>query len=303
MFYRIKDRVKKAWFKTWCRNVLRTPPISPVGGGDDVLILSGVGNRDLLMYLVAIKSFYHFFNRGRVLLLVQDNCPESNLEVLMHHVNPLRIVRDSEVKLGRCPHGGTWERLVSIVREVKDRYVIQLDSDTVTFGEIPEVKECVSSNTSFMIGTWRNQELEGLQQASKRVRDVKSTHVQMLAEKSLDRLPGYEVLKYARGQSSFAGFAKASCTVEALEQFSEQMENIVGHSKWREWGSESVASNFMIANAPAATILPHPKYATYMPPSRKYGRSSLVHFEGTNRFKHGFYIEKARSMIDRINGS
>jgi len=303
MFYRARDKVKKAWFRAWCRGVLRTPPISPDGSSDDVIILSAIGNRDLLMYLVAIKSFYHFFNRGRVVLLVQDDCPASNLDVLKHHVNPLRILRDSDVELGRCPRGGTWERLMAIVNEVNDRYVIQLDSDTVTVDEIGEVSECVSANRSFMIGTWRRQELEPVRQSCERVKDAKSTHVQMMAEKNFDRLPGYASLKYARGQSSFAGFGKGSCTVRALEEFSQQMEKIVGYSKWREWGSESVASNFLVANAPAASILPHPKYSTYAPPRSNCDRSSLIHFEGTNRFKHGLYIEKARIMIDKINGS
>jgi hypothetical protein len=303
MFYRIRDKVKKAWFKSWCRAVLRTPPISGKGSSDELIILSAVGNRDLLMYLVAIKSFYHFFNRGRIVLLVQDDCPASNIEVLTHHVNPLRILRDSEIEVGRCPRGGTWERLVAIVNEVRDRYVIQLDSDTVTIGEIREVEECVRSNTSFMIGTWRMQELESVQQACKRVKDAKSAHVQMMAEKNFERLPAYETLKYARGQSSFAGFAKGSCTMQALEQFSQQMEKLVGYSKWREWGSESVTSNFLVANSPTASVLPHPKYATYMPPRAAYELSSLIHFEGTNRFKDGFYIDKARFMIDRISGS
>lgn len=303
MLYRVKDKLKKAWFNSRCRDILRTPPISRDCGDDNVIILSGVGNRDVLMYLVAIKSFYHFFNRGRIVLLVQDDCPASNLEVLTHHVNPLRILRDSEVELGKCPRGGTWERLVAIVNEVKDRYVIQLDSDTVTVGEVREVEEHVRSNASFMIGTWPSQEIEPVQQAYERVRTVQGTHVQTMAEKNFQRLPGYETLRYARGQSSFAGFAKSSCGLHALEQFSQQMEKVVGYSKWREWGSESVSSNFLVANSPAGSILPYPKFATYIPPKAGYTQSSFIHFEGTNRFRDGFYIDRARFMIDRIRGS
>jgi len=301
MFYRIKDKVKKTWFNRCCGDVLRSPPICSPRDSDDVTILSAVGNRDLLMYLVAIKSFYYFFKRGRTLLLVPDNCPQENLALLEHHVNPLRILRDSEVDVGKCPRGGTWERLVAIAHEARDRYVIQLDSDTVTFDKIPEVESCVDANTSFMVGTWHEQGLESLQEASKRVRNANGTHVQMLAEKNFDRLPGAESLKYARGQSSFAGFRKGSNAFQELERFSEQMEQLLGYSKWREWGSESVSSNFLVANSPSASVLPHPKYATYWPPATKYERSSLIHFEGTNRFREGFYIRKARVMIDKLN--
>src|SRR2546427_7080297 len=124
MFYPIRNKIKKTWFNTSCTRVLRTPPIKPVD--DNVLILSAVGDQDVLMYLVAIKSFYHFFNRGRIVLLVQDSCPSGNLETLRRHVNPLRILRDSEVNIGKCPHSGAWgwERLVAVVNETKGSYVI-----------------------------------------------------------------------------------------------------------------------------------------------------------------------------------
>jgi hypothetical protein len=305
MLYSLRNKVKKGWFDARCAQVLRTGPIEP--NDDQVLILSAVGNQDVVMYLVAIKSFYSFFRRGRIVLLVPDSCTPGNIDTLKHHVNPLRILRDSDIDMTGCPNSGAWgwERLIAVLNEVsKGSYVIQLDSDTVTFGDVPEVRECVRSNTSFMIGTWSEQELESLQQASERVRDKKSDHVQMEAERNLYRLQDAGTLKYARGQSSFAGFASRSFTPQTLRKFSEQMENLVGQSKWGEWGSESVASNFVVANSPSATILPYPKYATYIPNrNRNYEQSSLIHFEGTNRFREGLYIEKARYMIDRIRRS
>ena len=118
-----------------------------------------------------------------------------------------------------------------------------------------------------------------------------------MAERGFDRLANRAELRYARGQSSFAGFAAGSISHESLERFSVEMEGIVGHAKWREWGSESVASNFMIANSPKAMMLPYPKFSTYHPGRANYEQSALLHFEGTNRFKNGLYIEKARRMI------
>ena len=301
MFYRIRNKIKKGWFDAWCAPVLRAPPIKPVD--DHVVILSAVGNQDILMYLVAIKSFYHFFKRGRIVVLIQDSCPRANLEVLSHHVNPTRILRDSDVDLGRCPGSGAWgwERLVAVVSEAERSYVIQLDSDTVTVADVPEVKECVNANRSFTIGTWSNQEIEPMRQSCDRVRNAEGSHVQLVAERNFDKLPGFETYRYARGQSSFTGFARGSCSLRALEQFSEQMEGIIGQPKWSEWGSESVASNFVIANSPDACVLPYPKYATYRPKgdtaATKYAHSSLIHFEGTYRFKHGIYVRSARRTI------
>lgn len=299
MLYRVRRKITKAWFNLNCRSILETPPI-PARPNDELIVLSGVGNNDLLMYLVAIKSFMNRLQRGKIMLLVPDDCPPENLEILKRHTNAYRIVRDSEVNLGRCRPGGTWERLVSIVRELDDHYVIQIDSDTVTIGDVPEVAAHVNANASFMIGTWRNQSIDTAAQAVERVKDHASQHVQMLAERRLTELPNTESIRYARGQSSFAGFARGSANFESLEALSIQMESMLGAEKWRQWGSESFASNFVIANSPSAYMLPFPAYSTFCPPKQNFAESSLIHFEGTYRFQEGFYIEQAKRAIARL---
>lgn len=301
MFFSLKRKASKAWFDIRCREILDTPPIPP-RPDDPVVLLSGVGNDDVLMYLVAIKSFERYLGRGKVMLLVPDDCPAANLEVLKRHVNPFRIVRDSEVKLGRCLPGGTWERLVSIARETDRHYVIQVDSDTVTLADIPDVRACVESNTSFTISTWKNQTMDTAADATNRVKDHASQHVQMLAEQRLMALPNAEAIRYVRGQSSFSGFARGSASFDALEDLSVRMEQMLGAAKWREWGSESFASNYLIANAPTARLLPFPKYATFTPPKTDFADSSFLHFEGTHRFRDGYYIEQGRRMIGVLQG-
>ncbi len=301
MLFRLRRKLAKARFNAAAKDILKTLPIRPCDDG--LVILSAVGNDDVLMYLVAVKSFHHFLRRGRMIVLVQDDCPQFNIDIIRHHVQPLRILRDSEVRLGECPQGGTWERLVSVVREAESQYVIQLDSDTVTVSEIPEIAKCVELNRSFMIGTWRNQDIISAAEARDMVKDVASTHVQMLAEKNLGKLTAFASLRYARGQSSLAGFSRGCSSFSLLEEFSRRMEDVLGAKKWREWGSESVASNFVIANSSDAIVLPFPKYATYMPPSNDGRESVVVHFEGTHRFKDGRYIASARDMISRIGAN
>jgi hypothetical protein len=299
MFYRLKNRARKMWFDFRCGGIHQSAPL--VFDDDGVVIVSAVGNLDVTMYLVAIKSFLHIFKKGKLVLVVHNDCPKDNLAKLEYHLRPHRIVRHREVQLGACQIGGTWERLATIAHELKDNFVIQLDADTVTFNAIPEVMECVKNNCSFMIGEWPGQSFEPVEETSERVRLVKSHHVQMLAEKSMYSVPELKSCKYARGQSSFAGFAKGAFSFEFLELFSKAMEKAVGIPKWREWGSESVASNFVVANSPSATILPNPKYTTYYPGRHDYDLSSLVHFEGSNRFAGGVYIRKAREMIRRVS--
>ena len=192
---------------------------------------------------------------------------------------------------------------MTIARLVEDDYVMQLDADTVTVDTIPEVVECINSGISFMIGTWRGQDVESAAHAAERVKDNPSQHVQMLGEKVLDKLNGADSLRYARGQSSFTGFARNSFSVSKLEEFSENMQQLLGKEKWEEWGSESFASNFFIANSPKTRVLPWPKYSSFNPTRKDArGESSFVHFEGTNRFKDNAYVDTARHIIRELNG-
>ena len=34
-------------------------------------------------------------------------------------------------------------------------------------------------------------------------------------------------------------------------------------SRWTEWGTEQVTSNYVVANSPEAMVLPYPKYACF----------------------------------------
>lgn len=299
MFFRLRNSFRKKWFNFHCRQILSTPPLRPES--DDVVIVSEVGNRDVIMYLVAIKSFYHFLHRGRIILLLDDDCPKDQIEILRYHLNPLEICYVQNVRSKQCPVGGTWERLLLIAEKVTQSYVIQIDADTVTTDQVPEIFQAIDANRSFMLSEWENQSIRPIDEAVTAARRSNSDHVQMLAEKNFDKLGDFPQLKYARGQSSFAGFAKNSFSVERLEKFSTEMQRLLGESKWREWGSESLASNFMVANSPLATMLPYPKYASYYP-SRdvNFDASAFVHFEGTNRLKNGLYVKKSQQMIGRL---
>jgi len=300
MLFRFRNSLRKRWFDFHCRHILSTPPLKPLG--DDVIILSEVGNRDIIMYLVAVKSLYSYLGRGRIVLLLDDDCPSERLNTLRYHLEPLEICWVQKIRSNHCPVGGTWERLLSIAEKVERSYVIQLDSDTVTTGPVPEIAAAIEANCSFMLSEWENQSIRPIEEAVAAARQSHSEHVQMLAEQNFDKLAEFRQLKYARGQSSFAGFAKGSFSVERLERFSMEMQSLLGEAKWRQWGSESLASNFMIANSPLATMLPYPKYVSYYPERDvNFDASAFIHFEGTHRLKNGLYVKKSKQVIDRLS--
>src|SRR3546814_1079040 len=61
------------------------------------------------------------------------------------------MVSIDDVDTGPCPRGGCWERLLTLLDMRADAYVIQLDSDTIALGDIPEVVEAITSNRSFTL--------------------------------------------------------------------------------------------------------------------------------------------------------
>ena len=72
-------------------------------------------------------------------------------------------------------------------------------------------------------------------------------------------------------------------------------------SRWREWGTEQVASNFLIARDPNGILLPYRGY-------RHFGGESLtkeaafVHFFGTFCYEHGTYRQMARATAALLKG-
>ena len=115
--------------------------------------------RDLVPYLVAIKSLYAEVKQGRVAVINERSVVDHNsltdedLAVLRHHVPGIEIIDFCAISTGRCPRGGTWERLVKIIELTKENYVIQVDADTLVSEPIPEVLDCVQANRSFILGT------------------------------------------------------------------------------------------------------------------------------------------------------
>lgn len=294
MLYRFRQHLKKQWFNARCRRILSTPPIKPTKSR--LTIMTMLCHADLIMYLIAIKSFYFHIGEGRIVILNDGTLTPKDIELLTYHVSPSEIVNTSELKSNKVPQYISWKKLLFISDRVKENYVIQLDSDTVTVGSIPEVVECVRENRSFILGTWKDQRVEPMRETCQRVKSSDIKHVQIVAEKNFDKLPNYHQLNYVRGCSGFDGFSIGSFSLSQIETFSSQMDRLIG-SIWCNWGSEQTTSNYLIANTPGAMVLPYPKYAGFQ--LRTYDASVFLHFNGTHRFKKGVYVKTTRNFLEK----
>ena len=97
--------------------------------------------------------------------------------------------------------------------------------------------------------------LETMAQTARESQADPSNHITVRARAVYDRFPAAATLRYIRGSSGFAGFAKEGFSRSGLEEFSTAMGAILG-KRWSEWGSEQIASNFVVANSSIHSFSP-----------------------------------------------
>jgi hypothetical protein len=297
MFFRAKRALRRAWFDFNCRALLSTPPLHSTD--DQLTLVSMVCHGEVLMYLLAVKSFCTQTGRSpRFVVLNDGSFTPTDQANIRAHLPEARIVTFAEVAPANTPKGSCWERLLLISDIARDSYVVQIDSDTLTFNPIPEVLACIDANRSFtLLGDRSYPHIEPMAEACLRSKSNLDSMVQAVCERSFDQLPESASLLYLRGNAGFTGFAKGSLDRQKIEYFSDLMRRLA-KEKWNDWGSEQITSNLLIANSPDATPLPAPRYTSYWAhPDVPYDASSFIHFIGPFRYANGLYLRKAKAII------
>jgi hypothetical protein len=280
-----------------CRRVLDLPRLTIREA--PLSFVSMVSHRDLVMYLVAIRSLYAQIGEGSITVIDDGSLTAADIELLQRSLSDPHIIRADRIDTGACPRGGTWERPLHILDLSSSRYVIQIDSDTLTLAPVSEVIDAYRINRSFTLATHEGQRPLTLDEASRAAPRSPSQHVQIVAESGLAKLRGFSQYRYVRGCSAFAGFGKGAFSRERAERFSLAISDLIG-TRWREWGSEQVTSNLAVASSPNPLILPHPKYATYTP-RLDVDNSVFLHFMGTYRFRSSVYVTKSHDVVSTLN--
>jgi hypothetical protein len=280
------------------RDILDTPPIVPADDG--LVLFSMIGTAVLLPYLVAVKSLHAQLKRGRIILLDDGTLTAADKAILAHHVGDPKILTFADVVTAPCPKGNCWERLLAILDLTHDNFVIQLDSDTVTLGPIPEVVAAINANSSFTLGGGVEDVEHGFMTIPTMIRDIYqdgpvTQHIQSVIESAMRDMPGAPALRYIRGCAGFAGFSKSDGGRALAERFAVDAGRAVG-SRFAEWGSEQAASNFVIANAPDPIQLPYDRYTNHWEEALP-ADPSFIHYIGTYRYDRGSYLASTRRAI------
>lgn len=294
MFYRLRRNLKYLRFYHQTRRVLDTPPIEC--GSGPVTVVSMVAGYDVQMYILAIKALARRLGRIKVVAIVASDVSNKSRQLIRKHLGPVEFVDIEKLDTGKCQRGGTWERLLYCVDRSASEYVIQMDCDVLCVGPIPEVLQCVQENRAFTLadGIPKKPLSEWVQDGI----DRNSDNIVHNFEKRVREFPDADNWLYVRGSSGFAGFAKGAMSRSFVEDFHERAQRVFG-ARWKEWGTEQVASNFTIANSPGSFPLPKPKYLSFEN-HQIPDEISLLHFLGYYRFNQGVFVRFANREVDAL---
>ena len=282
------------------RAVLDTPPAQPLDDG--VILYSMIGTKVLLPYLVAIKSLHRHLRRGRFVILDDGTLTGADREILARQLGNPEIHHIADIDVGPCPKGCVWERLLLLLGLRKDAYVLQVDSDTVTLGPVPEIAEAIAQGRNFTLKGEASAQWLPVNDFVKTTPGfdpfAASTHVQGAAEEILPRIDAGlpQPAHYVRGCAGFAGFAPGGLGRQVAEDFSREAEAILGRESWKRWGSEQVMSNVIVANEGEPLLLPYDRYLNFWNADLPVN-AAFAHFIGTYRFHRGAYADATRRAI------
>jgi len=297
---RVIQRVKRDFFRGQynkvVRRVLDTAPLKQ--GTHPFMLLSMVHQRDVQSYLVAVKSFAHFLNPHRIVVVCDPSINAADRATLKQHVPHVELRDADEFTHPDMPRGGTWERLYAIATFSPENFVVQLDADTLTVRPIPEVLEAVHAGHGFVLGEMPDTPVRSLAEtrahALPKMRP--GAHIQTISEAEMANVGLPDDSRYIRGCSGFTGFPRSTEMRDKMIDFSRRMGGTLGED-WKRWGTEQVTSNYLIANSPGIRPLPFPKYGT---PDCATGDTAFFHFIGSMRFINGKYEATSRHAIELI---
>ncbi len=283
MFYRIRNKLNYYSVNQLIKPLIKSA-WAELDSNAQLIIVTQLCARDLYLYLVAIITFTRKVRPQKIIVINDGSLKIDHLKLLKEHINNLEVVELQDIDTGRCPKGGTWERLVLCCQLSKDTYVVQLDADTLTIGSISEVLAAICNKQTFILGTYQCTELQTLESASQFALKIQSQSIQIMAEKCLVKLGDNFPNLYIRGCSGFAGFNSKIPSIDLLEEFSSKMASMLGGS-WNTWGSEQFASNYLLSNS-LPMILTEPKYENFSYRT-DISKAEFIHFIGNNRFHNG----------------
>ena len=248
MFYRLRRDANVARLNRGIAGIFKTSPL--VLKDAPWCIVSMVADRDVPMYLVAIKAFYSRICRGKVTAIIDRNMSQVLRDTLTRHVPGIEFVILEDIPTDPCQRGGTWERLLYCLdRRLKHEFTMELDADMLAVGEdLSEVVACAEQNRAFTMSDGFH--INTLGKTAEIARATPSNYIGIAAEACMDGLPDATTRRYIRGSSGFAGFANGGYS---------RGRSRLSTRTWRRWWVGRAGANGVRSNAaPTLPLLTRP---------------------------------------------
>jgi hypothetical protein len=167
-----------------------------------------VQHKDLMAYLLAIKTFALRARPARIIVVADPSLDQDDMALMRCARGGRGNPQGGNFQRPAIPVGGTWERLAAIAALNAECSIVQLDSDTVTLGEVSEVVEAACAGRSFVLRPEPDEQIVDLATATVvgRRKLEETRHIQAMAEARLTDLPDSDTRRYVRGCSGFTGF-------------------------------------------------------------------------------------------------
>ena len=296
------ERLRKAYhearFRRVARGVLATPPLRL--RPSRLMFLSLTCHRDVHPFLLAMKSVYRSFGEGRVCVLDDGSLTAGDRATIAAHLLDVEFVDAGAVKISGTPSYIVWRRLAWLLELVKEHYVVQVDSDVLATGSIPEAVSAARANKPFILTNRRHPGVVTFAEMSDWIaaRSWSAETLQTRVEHGLKDFARAGERRYVRGSAGFAGWPKGAASIAGARAFSDEALEHVGES-WLGWGSEQITTNVLLANAPGLVMLGAPDYINNLP-NLDPAAARLIHFFGSFRYHDARYATAARKVIAEL---
>lgn len=130
--------------------ILETPPVPH--RADGVAIVARIGTREVLPFLVALKSLHGRLGRGRPVILDNGTLDGADRTILAFHCGDPEILPPRAVSLGGFPSAGDWEPWLAAFDRRRGEYWLLLDPLAVVVESVPQIEQALAANRSLSTG-------------------------------------------------------------------------------------------------------------------------------------------------------
>jgi len=303
MFYRLRNSFHYFFYDLFCRGILKTPPIASHPDGI-YSIHSMLRERDVRMYLCAVKSFLSRLEGGAVYIHSDGSLSPRSIHLLERHLPRCRIITGQEAHQSALEHlsdplrtlrsyGGCFDRLIDSVLFATGTCHLQLDADVITVAGPTAVCRWIDRPAQPILISDRRPRRSGAVPET-------TDHIQSRLE--ADQGPIAErfgtPIEDTYGLSAgFYGW-RDELSLGEIERLATVCESR-GHSMKR-WGAEQVITTWLL-RAHGGQRLPTEKYFNFDATCSSFVKSAhMVHFYGTTRFRGNLFLRLSLREIARL---